>query len=640
MPEAPVEEKAPEPVPPGTKTKEEKANELIANVMVTNMLKAAEDTKLALTLNVKSLKDELTQQKADQSDMYYYLNKKCDDSYEVISALEEQLLTEQSDREVSEKMHEQKVEQLELELAEEKHTLGTKIVKLEKELEGIQKFIMQKGAMEKEITTLKRSLEKERHNCKAVVADMEQQWTLERNRLRKQGEQAVADLRLEYDKGLTDRLAEKTRETMIRNSQVEEEISFQSKQADKVLEYNQQVLDEDKDLKVNLKLSQAMEAELLDKMTVYQKTIKKLNETIEDLRSDFQKSDAQLTKKDEEMETLKYKLADRAAKEGSKDKSTSFDELWSYLKQEFENLGASTISSSGNQEEYKRMTKKEKEEHFVAMIKKLAQKFPELRHLSVNPSTGGDQQHQRRSPGLSVFPAMSPTGKSGKAATKRLEKLFNHNTLHVATQTNESSVGNILNEDSLWLTDRRDFVQAQNSLSYYSQNDFSASVASQGSGMLAGNSSLDNDLSVKSTSAVPPSKSMKKGLSGFSHRPRMQGHSSRIKETSPVPSSNASVDSSRSGGKTVPVDMRFFSETSNARQPSGGTTSRIPGITGQKKAIVYGSSTDPPKDRHFAADFGRNSPQSSVSMSPRDRDDNSTIMTVSPRHGDDMADDI
>ena len=621
-----MEEKAAEPVPPGTKTKEEKANELIANVMATNMLKAAEDTKLALTLNVKSLKDELTQQKSDQADMYYYLNKKCDDSYEVISSLEEQLLTEQADREVSEKMYEQNVEQLQLELAEEEHTLGNKIAKLEKELEGIQKFIAQKGSMEKEIATLKRSLEKERHNCKTVIADMEQQWTLERNRLRKQGEKAVADVRKEYDKGLTDRLAEKTRETMIRNAQIEEEMSFQSKQADKVLEYNQSVLDEDKDLRVNLKLSRAMEAELLEKMAVYQRTIKKQNETMKELKVDFEKSESRLVKSEEELKTLRSASRTGTARGGPKE-ATMFDEVWAHLTREFQSLGINSTDDRGGESTPSAQTKKEREEQFIAMMKKLLQKFPELRPLlgSMSSTADGEQQLHKKSPGLSIFPAMSPTGKGGKAA-KKLEKLFNSHLQSVATQTNESSVGNVLNEESLWLTDRRDF-QAQNSLSYYSQNDFSASVVSQESNALAGNSSLDNDLSVKSTSAVPPSKSTRTGKFGSTHRPRLQGFS-RMKESSPVASSSASVGSSHSGGKTVPVDMRFFSEgSSNARQPPRDLISKIPGIMGQKKAIVGNP------------DFGgRGSPQSSVSMSPRD--DNSTIMTLSPRHGEDMGDDI
>ena len=91
MPDPEPEAKS-EPVPPGTKTMEAKSSELIANVMVSNMLTAAEEQKLALTLNIKALKEELTQQKADQADVYYYLNKKCDDSFEVISSFAEPIV--------------------------------------------------------------------------------------------------------------------------------------------------------------------------------------------------------------------------------------------------------------------------------------------------------------------------------------------------------------------------------------------------------------------------------------------------------------------------------------------------------------------------------------------------------------------
>ena len=221
--------------------------------------------------------------------------------------------------------------------------------------------------------------------------------------------------------------------------------------------------------------------------------------------------------------------------------------------------------------------------------------------------------------------------------------MFKNGTNHVATQTNESNVGNALNEDSLWLTGRKEFIQGQSSLSYYNQNDFSASVVSQESGMLSGNLSIDNDLSVKSASAVPPSKSMKHRLPASTHRPRMQGLmqglSPQIKESALVPSSSASVGSSHSGSRSVPVDMRIFREGSNTRQPAKGATSQIPGITGQSKAIFHGGSLSPQKGKHFAADLGGISPQSSVSMSPRDRDDNSTVVSLSPRHGNDMADD-
>eukprot|EP01031_Cornospumella_fuschlensis_P008685 gene8685-10702_t len=75
-------------------------------------IKSLEESKLGLVVTVKELKDKLAQQKDDQADIYYFLNKKCDESFEIIATLEEQLLNEQADREISEKLYESKIEEL------------------------------------------------------------------------------------------------------------------------------------------------------------------------------------------------------------------------------------------------------------------------------------------------------------------------------------------------------------------------------------------------------------------------------------------------------------------------------------------------------------------------------------------------
>ena len=60
--------------------------------MLIDDIKNLEDEKSRLLLNVKDLTDKLEQQQNDQRDMYFYLNKKLDDNFEVISSLEQQLV--------------------------------------------------------------------------------------------------------------------------------------------------------------------------------------------------------------------------------------------------------------------------------------------------------------------------------------------------------------------------------------------------------------------------------------------------------------------------------------------------------------------------------------------------------------------
>lgn len=56
--------------------------------------------------------------------------------------------------------------------------------------------------------------------------------------------------------------------------------SLQSKQADQVLVYNQQVLDRDRELRQELELSRVTQTEMVNRLALYQRLIKQLNERI------------------------------------------------------------------------------------------------------------------------------------------------------------------------------------------------------------------------------------------------------------------------------------------------------------------------------------------------------------------------
>jgi hypothetical protein len=476
---------------------------------------------------------------------------------------------------------------------------------------------------------------------------------------------------------------------MARNEEIERELHFQSAQADKVLEYNQRVLDGDGDLRRKLELSQEMESQLMEKLAVYQRTIKKQNTSISSLQSECEKEKKACAKKDKELQACLLKSTQRA-KADSEGKNL-FDELWVYLVAEFKAMSVASAAVGGNDDAYDpaqaarvlSLGKAKREEEFLVMMRSLILKFPELQRLfgggagaTADPTLSPKNNNNNAAGRLSIFPAMSPHGKQGGSSSKKGalgsackrggDRAFFSTMLHIATQTDESSLldSAAANEESLWLTDialKRDApspgsVGGQSSLSYYEQNNHSSTpVGLYGSGMVGdgGSSIVEHELSVKSTSAVPPSHSSPSGSkmkSGSMHRPRMQGFSSLRGAGSgagsgagagagagaEVPSSGASVGSSHSGGnRTVPVDMRMY--VNNGRSSGSGGFTKISGITGQKKAIVSNSGSG-----SFDMKQGA-SPQSSVSMSPRGGgsssldDDNSTIFTASPR-GQDIDD--
>ncbi|CAN0546704.1 unnamed protein product, partial [Ectocarpus sp. 12 AP-2014] len=70
----------------------------------------------------------------DQSDVYYYLHKKLDDNYDVISALQRQLMVETADREKAEKEYTRQIEELEARRDEELGPLKEKLMTEEEQV--------------------------------------------------------------------------------------------------------------------------------------------------------------------------------------------------------------------------------------------------------------------------------------------------------------------------------------------------------------------------------------------------------------------------------------------------------------------------------------------------------------------------
>lgn len=114
--------------------------ELLTSLALQDTVDELEKTKQTLLVTIEDLKKTIDQQKGDQSDIYYYLNKKCDESFEVIAALEEQLVTEQADREATEKAYDSKIEEIRSSASHHEAKLIGKIKELENRLEMLNTF--------------------------------------------------------------------------------------------------------------------------------------------------------------------------------------------------------------------------------------------------------------------------------------------------------------------------------------------------------------------------------------------------------------------------------------------------------------------------------------------------------------------
>lgn len=79
-------------------TEAEEYKKLLDLESLRDIIKELQDTKLKLIVQVDELKEQIKTQRADHTDVYFYLNKKCDDAFETIESLEIQILKEHDER--------------------------------------------------------------------------------------------------------------------------------------------------------------------------------------------------------------------------------------------------------------------------------------------------------------------------------------------------------------------------------------------------------------------------------------------------------------------------------------------------------------------------------------------------------------
>jgi DNA repair exonuclease SbcCD ATPase subunit len=205
----------------------EQVAEALSNSMLKEMINELEETKLKLLLNIKELKEKLVQQKDDQADIYYYLNKKCDESFEVIASLEEQIINEQTDREIAEKMYENRIDEMKAsqQVMEGKYT--SKISELETRLEMLNSFNEEKEESEKTLKQLMAKLEEERNQFRTNTESIENRFLLERDKLRKTYDQKYEKIKKELEASVEGKMSNKTKKTQIMNVVMKKELDSQ-----------------------------------------------------------------------------------------------------------------------------------------------------------------------------------------------------------------------------------------------------------------------------------------------------------------------------------------------------------------------------------------------------------------------------
>ena len=251
--------------------------------MAKDIVFQVEEQKRQLLLVVVGLREQLEQQKKEQADIYYYLNKKLDDNFETISSLEEQLLTEQGDREVAERISERKIEELSSKLVIDDAKSGSRIQSLEAALDNVRDYIEKKESNDRKVTDLTSSIEREREEFRTQFDALEMKAIKEKSALESTFAIKLQELQSQYEANLNAGLEDLTREIFLENTGLHKELATQSKEVNNILAINTSVINTDRLMRNELQLSQASEKELLKRLGTYQHLIKRLTQKITEL---------------------------------------------------------------------------------------------------------------------------------------------------------------------------------------------------------------------------------------------------------------------------------------------------------------------------------------------------------------------
>ena len=333
------------PVPDQIGSTKENANappnaKLLAYLSVTDELKAAEEAKLSLLLKVKDLQDELDVKMKDQKDVYFYLNKKCDDSYNMIAQLEEQLSAEQLDREVCEKGYEERIAALTLQLKNEQESSRQTISNLEDKLMSFSSFHDTKVRLDTRISELEAILSDERGAAAKTIDSLELRLTVDRDRSNKEKATALETLRQEMEHSLESRLPKAVQKTIKVNTLIREELRQQSVTAMNILDRDAVIQAESKAAKLELSLEQDNAREMQARLVSYQKSVKQLGEQLAREQADRERqaddADAAARRRDGELSKLQESLAAAETALADRRHETRRNDVWHFLASAYE----------------------------------------------------------------------------------------------------------------------------------------------------------------------------------------------------------------------------------------------------------------------------------------------------------------
>merc|ERR1719487_2314490 len=240
----------------------------------------AENKELKVTNSI--LQTQYNSHCETQSDILRTLHANLDENYSKIEESDNRIQRLEEQLENQKQEFKDKLEEERLQADQRTHELQTRNDILQAALDEVNEFKLNKDRLEDELGSLKRQLHEQQESHTRDVSAFDRKKAIEIDQLKKDMQKNIKETR-DYLKAKTkDQLDSTTKRTIMENEQMATELHFQSKETERLLDRNQQLMDENSQLRRNLQIHKDLENELARRTHVYQKLIKKMQRSKQD----------------------------------------------------------------------------------------------------------------------------------------------------------------------------------------------------------------------------------------------------------------------------------------------------------------------------------------------------------------------
>ncbi|GMH42618.1 hypothetical protein BSKO_10537 [Bryopsis sp. KO-2023] len=225
--------------------------------------------------NIK-LTQELDNQKANLRDINEFLTNELQARSITTTTLEQNIAELQGKMEQQKSEYEAEISKLKEENVGIVQTMEKSIHDYEKKTRGIQEFLDKKEQLESELAELKDTLDKKEKEFERNISDMERQHIQDKEKWKREMAQKIKETKTHMMKLTDNQLEITTKRTIMENEQMSSELAYQSRQTEKLLQKNQQLFDDNSDMRREMELARQTQEELAKRNFVYQKTISTL----------------------------------------------------------------------------------------------------------------------------------------------------------------------------------------------------------------------------------------------------------------------------------------------------------------------------------------------------------------------------